>query len=166
MDSELGVSNALTLYHGNIHSNQFQKEIYQKMDFKEYQLFLKVEAGADTATIKPGMMPWGELKRRIKTDPLPRHRTEFKTELWRRIQLALAPILFVFLGVGLGTYRTRAIRAGATLLTFAIIFPYWALLGFFTKVGYSGAIHPAIAMAIPNFVLAIIGYRAFKSAKW
>lgn len=164
--SDLGVSTALKLYHGNIHSNQIQKNVYQKMDFKEYQLFLKVEAGADTATIKPGMLPWGELKRKMRTDPVPRHRTEFKTEMWRRFALALAPLLFVWVGIGLGTVRTRAIRSGATILTLVIIFPYWALMGLCTKLGYSGALYPAIAMMIPNLMLAIVGYKAFKSARW
>jgi LPS export ABC transporter permease LptF len=164
--ADLGTSVALKLYDGSIHSNNVTKNTYQKMDFKEYQLFLRVEAGADTATIKPRMIPYRELLERIRTEKEAKYRREFIGDLWRRVANAMAPIFFVFIGVGFGTVRTRAVRSGAALITIAVIVPYWLLQTLSTKLVYSGILPPMIGMMLPNFLLGIIAWRGYRTATW
>ena len=165
-ESDLGSSAALKLYNGSIHSNNIATNTYQKIEFDEYQLFLKVEAGADTATVKPRMIPYHELLDKIEVEKDDKYKREYLAEFWRRIAVAMAPILFLFIGVGFGTVRTRAVRSGAALITIAVIVPYWMLQAVATKGIHSGWLPPMIGMMIPNILLGIIGWRAYKTATW
>ena len=44
-DSELGAAAVLRLYNGSIHRNDIAADLYQKIDFGEYNLYLKVDEG-------------------------------------------------------------------------------------------------------------------------
>ena len=46
---------------------------------------------------------------------------------WRRYAVAISPLIFVFLGMGYGTVRTRAVRAGAALIALLVILIYWSV---------------------------------------
>ena len=165
-ESELGSTVALKLYNGNIHSNNIQSATYQKIDFEDYQLYLKVEAGEDTSTTKPKMIPYHTLLKLMKTDTDKQRLLEYNADLWRRFALAVAPFLFVLIGVGFGTVRTRAVRAGAMIITILVVFPYYMLQAFCTKAVYGGQLPPEFGMSIPNIVLLLVGWRAFRTATW
>jgi lipopolysaccharide export system permease protein len=166
LDSDLGASAALKLYDGNIHSNDITQGAYQKIDFREYQLFLRVEAGADTATGKPTNQPYHVLRKMARAEPNVVIARGYRTEIMRRWMTALAPILFVLIGIGYGTVRTRAVRANAGLVAICVILPYYVLGTACENWGYRGFLPPAFAMAIPNLVLLIVGLRAFRRATW
>lgn len=165
-ESSLGSSAALKLYSGNIHSIDIEENTYKKVNFREYNLFLKVEAGSDDTSIKPKAKPFHTLRKIIKTEPNPKMVLEYEAEIWRRHAMALAPLFFVFLGIGFGTARTRAVRSGATLITLATIVPYWMLQAGCIRIVHMGLVPAALGLMIPNLILGIIGYRAFKSSSW
>jgi lipopolysaccharide export system permease protein len=166
IDSDLGASAALKLYNGNIHSNDIAGGAYQKIDFREYQLYLKVEAGADTATGKPTAQPYHVLKRIARNEPDQQIRRGYRTEIFRRWMTAIAPLLFVLIGIGYGTVRTRAVRANAGLVTLGVIIPYYVLQTACESWGYKGYLPPAFAMAIPNLILFFIGLRSYRRSTW
>ncbi len=165
-ESDLGSTVALRLYNGNIHSNEITSATYQKVDFEQYQLFLKVEAGEDTATIKPNYIPYHDLRGMAQVEVDARRKREYLAEIWRRYAVAFAPFLFVLIGVGYGTVRTRSARAGAMIITILVVFPYWFLQAACTKVVYNGYLPAPIGMMIPNLILLIVGIRAYRSATW
>lgn len=165
--SDLGATAALKLYNGNIHRNDIGENTYQKIDFEEYQLFLKVEEGADNATIKPRMVPYGELKQRIGSMPEGTgDRHELVAELWRRYTTAFSPLIFVFLGIGFGTVRTRAVRAGATLIALVVIVLYWSIQAAATVLAHKGVLPPIFAMQLPNCAIAALAVWGFRTATW
>jgi lipopolysaccharide export system permease protein len=164
---DFGAAVMLKLYQGNIHRNDIPANTYQKIDFGEYRLYLKIDEGADTATIKPRMIPYEELVRRIKNTPKrSQEHIEFVTELWRRFSVALTPLIFVYLGIGFGTVRTRAVRAGAALIALTVILIYWAALATATVASHKGFLPPTLAMQIPNVFMLAIGIKGFRTAAW
>lgn len=165
-DNDLGTSAALKLYSGNIHSIDIVENTYKKVNFREYSLFLKVEAGDDTASVKPKYHPFHRLRKILRDEKNPKMVLEFEAEIWRRHAMALAPLLFVFIGVGFGTARTRAVRAGATLITIAVIVPYWMVQAGCIRLVHMGVIPAMVGLMIPNLLLGLVGYRSFKSASW
>ena len=165
--TQIGTSLQLQLFRGSIHSNDAETATYQKIDFEKYGLFLKIDEGADNATIKPRMIPHDELQALInKHEPGHAYRRELEAELWRRYSVALTPILFVFLGIGFGTVRTRAVRASAALIALGVIMLYYAIQATATVAIQKSGLPPALGMQLPNIILAVLGWKSFKSAAW
>jgi len=164
--SKLATSLILRLFSGNIHRNDIEEKKYQRIDFESYDLFLEVAEGQDNKTEKPKMVPFDELLDRMKTDKDPNRRREFTTEFWRRISVGMSPFIFVFLGIGFGTFRTRSVRAGAILIAFAVILSYWLMQLIATNLAHNGTLPPALTMHLPNLITFLIGLYVFKRATW
>ncbi len=165
--NELGATAMLKLSRGNIHRNDLVEKIYQKMDFGEYRLYLNVLEGADTSTIKPKMLPYRELLINIELqDAQSPFKRELKAEYWRRFAVALSPFIFVFLGVGIGTVRTRTVRSGAALVTLLVVSFYWSAQAFGFIAAQKNWMPPFLAMQLPNLITLAISSRFFKSATW
>ena len=163
----LGAAAMLKLYNGNIHRSDEIANTYQKIDFNEYRLYLKIDEGEDNSSVKPRMIPYNDLSDEMKKPETSSGRLrELKTEYWRRYAVAFTPLLFVFLGIGYGTARTRAVRAGAALVAFVILVMYWAVQAAATIAVEKGYMPPFLAMQLPNFVILIIAARSFRSATW
>lgn len=168
--TELGSSVLLKLYNGNIHQLTPGSENYQKIDFGRYQLFLEVDEGQGKAGFKPGMYTYSDLLSAIDQESAhPKRKKrylELKAELWRRFGIAFSPLVFVFLGVGFGTIRTRAVRTGAFLVAFVVVLAFWVLQGFGTVLTQKGYLPAPIAMNLPNLLLLPIGIYSFRSSSW
>ena len=142
-------------------------ESYQKINFDKYSLFLEVDEGKDTSAIKPKYFPYKSLLDEIKKHPKTSYTSrEFRAELWRRYTIACSPLIFVFLGIGFGTVRTRSARAGAALVALVVLLIYWALFTFAITLAQNGKIQPEIAMHIPNFIMLIVAVYGFKKSAW
>jgi lipopolysaccharide export LptBFGC system permease protein LptF len=155
----------LKLYNGNIHSNSNSVGQYQKINFSEYKLYLKIDEGADNATIKPRMIPYHDLQGEIDRSA-GQHRRELKSEFWRRYAVAFTPFVFVFLGIGYGTVRTRAVRSGAALVALLVIVIYWGVQAGSTILAQKGILPPALAMQLSNIVMILISIPGFRTATW
>ncbi len=166
VESDLGASIALRLYDGNIHSNDIREGTYQKMNFREYQVYLRVDAGTNTAIGKPTNQPYSTLKRLQKSETDARRRREFRTEIYKRWMTALAPLLFVLIGIGYGTVRGRAVRSGAAMTAIMVIIPFYILQTACENWAYTGKLPPFLAMLIPNLMLLIIGVRGYRKTTW
>lgn len=166
MESDLGSSIALRLYDGDIHSNDINRGVYQKTNFREYQVYLRVDAGANTAIGKVTNHPYHILHEIGKTETDARKKREIKTEIYKRLMTAVAPFLFVLIGIGYGSVRGRAVRSGAALTTLVVIVPFFVLQTVCENWGYAGKIPPLIAMLIPNLLLLIIGVHGYRKTTW
>ncbi len=165
--TELGAAAMLKLHDGSIHHNNPAESNYQKIDFGDYNLYLKVEEGAGNSTMKPRLYTQSELKHRITQIPFESGESlELRGEYWRRYAVALSPFFFVFLGIGFGTVRTRAVRAGAVLISFVVLLVYWGAQTMSAVLMQRGIVPPYVAMELPNLIIAVIGGIAFKRAAW
>lgn len=165
--TELGAAAVLKLYDGSIHRSEIADKSYQKIEFGEYRLYLKIDEGSPNGSWKPNMIPQNELIKVIKrTDLKTIEGREMRGEFWRRYSVAFSPILFVFLGIGFGTIRTRAVRAGAALVAFVTLLLYWTIQTYATLLIFEGRVPPALAMQLPNIAVSIAAIFAFRRAAW
>lgn len=165
--SEIGAAALLKLYDGSIHRNDVAANTYQKIDFGEYKLFLKIQEGADTATMKPERIPYGELLKRIRGSTLASYEgREMRGEFWRRYATAFSPLIFLFLGMGLGTARARTARASAFLITLVTILGYWVVQTIATIGLQKGLLPPYVALQLPNLLAGIAAAVSFRRAMW
>ncbi|MDR3606072.1 MAG: LPS export ABC transporter permease LptF [Oligoflexia bacterium] len=166
-DTELGAAAVLKLYNGSIHRNDSAQGSYQKIDFGEYNLFLQINEGELTSVLKPQMIPYRELVQRIsQLSPRDYIGRELRGELWRRVAIAIAPLLFVFLGMGFGTVRTRAVRAGAALVAFVVLLGYYVLQTAATIGVQRDLLPPWLAMELPNIAVFVLASISFRRAMW
>jgi len=165
--SQLSVAAMMNLKNGNIHKNDLASETYQKMNFKEYNLYLNINEGEDTANHKPKTIDFRSLLHMIKSPEVDEHyKFELRTEFWRRISIALCPFIFVFVGVGYGTVRSRSVRASAMLVTFIVLAFFWGMQATLLPYAYDEKITPWIAMMIPNFIILLGGLYGYKKSSW
>lgn len=165
--SELNTAAVLKLKNGSIHRNDLTENTYQKIDFEEYRLFLKVAEGTADTVIKPQMIPLPELRDKIvSSDPTTYLGREFRGELYRRFAVAVTPLIFVFLGMGMATVRTRAVRAGAVLTALVTLFIYWGTQTAATIAMQKGQIPPLFAMTLPDLLIGSAAAFAFWRCLW
>lgn len=165
--SEFGSAIMLHLFNGSTHHQDISTRTYEKMDFETYNLYLKIDGGADTALLKPHMIPHNHLLQLIKEHGLEKYEgREFRGEYWRRVATALTPLIFVLLGIGFGTVRYRTAKTGAVLTGFVILIIYWALQTAGTSALQRGTLHPFWAMQLPNVIMLIGGIWGFRRAAW
>lgn len=165
--TELGMAAILKLYGGSIHHNDLAANSYQKIDFGEYNLYLKVDEGSGDTSMKPHMYTHQELLKWIDHSKVGDWEWfESRGEFWRRFAVALSFVLFVFLGIGFGTVRTRAVRAGAALTALIVLILYWSAQTVAGMLMQKGYLPPWLAMQVPNILIGGMGIESFRRASW
>lgn len=163
----LGSAAVLNLFDGSIHHPSSTENSYEKLNFGDYKQFLKIEEGGDSFVNKPEFLSLHDLLGKIHgSKPATYEGEEWRGELWRRITIAVSPFLFVFLGIGFGTVRTRAVRAGAALVAMITLVLYYGLLIAATVSFQRGLLPAWISMQIPNLGLLFGAIYGFKKASW
>ena len=157
----------LQLQDGSLHQASQLSSDYQKMDFSTYQVFFDIPDKTGKFSFKPRMYGMVDLLQQIRdTGSTPERTRELKTEFWRRFAVALTPILFVFLGIGFGTSRTRGARAGVMLVAFVTMAVYWQVQVSSIWIGEKGQLPAWLAVQIPNLLVAVAGAFTFRRASW
>jgi lipopolysaccharide export system permease protein len=166
-ESQLGTAAMLKLYSGSIHTNYAETGTYQKISFGTYRLFLKIdEETLGGGSLRPRMFSIETLLAQINGAPSSYTISDLKTEFWRRITMSFCPVIFAFLGIGFGSFRTRSIRAGASMVTLGVILIYWVSLTWASQLGIRNQLPPVIAMQIPNIIVSIMAFYAYRLARW
>ena len=83
--------------------------------------------------------------------------SKLETELYQRITVPMASLIFALVGVPLGLQPTRNSSSAGFAMSVIIIFLYYALMTMANAIGRSGAIAPMLAVWIPNIVGLIAG---------
>ncbi|MBU6154676.1 MAG: LPS export ABC transporter permease LptF [Bdellovibrionales bacterium] len=157
----------LQLQDGSLHQANQASPDYQKMDFSTYQVFFDIPDKTGKFSFKPRMYGMTELMQQIRDSGSSVDRLrELKTEFWRRIAVAITPILFVLLGIGFGTVRTRGARAGVMLVAFVTMGLYWQIQVSSIWIGERGQLPAWLAVQIPNLLVAAVGMFTFRRASW
>ena len=116
---------------------------------------------------KPEELTMKELKAQIaimKTQYV--NTSKLETELYQRITVPMASLIFALIGVPLGLQPTRNSSSMGFAMSVIIIFFYYAIMTLANALGRGGVIPPAFAVWIPNiiglFAGAILIHRASK----
>lgn len=102
---------------------------------------------------KPNELTMRELQAQIqimKTQYVSTNKLE--TELYQRITVPMASLVFALIGVPLGLQPTRNSSSMGFALSVIIIFIYYAVMTLANALGNSGAITPMYAVWIPNII--------------
>ena len=89
---------------------------------------------------------------------------KLETELYQRITVPMASLLFALIGVPLGLQPTRNSSSAGFAMSVIIIFFYYALMTMANAIGRSGALSPMLAVWIPNIVGLIAGLFLIRKA--
>ena len=82
---------------------------------------------------------------------------KLETELYQRITVPMASLIFALIGVPLGLQPTRTPSSMGFALSVVIIFLYYAVMTLANAIARSGAIPPIYAVWIPNVIGLIAG---------
>ncbi len=164
---DLGLSIILKLSNGAMHHSNREQHSYEKIDFDTYQLSLKITEGSDQAASSPQMIPQENLLKTIIQSPEGSlTQRELLGEYWRRNALALSPFIFVFLGMGLGTFRQRSVRVSGLIIGLLVAVLYWSLQVWGASAITNGTLNPFLGMQTANFILLTIGLSSFRISSW
>ena len=89
---------------------------------------------------------------------------KLETELYQRITVPMASLIFALVGVPLGLQPTRNSSSAGFAMSVIIIFFYYALMTMANAIGRSGALSPMLAVWIPNVVGLIAGLFLIRKA--
>ena len=163
----LAMTAVLSLADGNIHHNDIETETYQRINFKEYNLYLNIPEPDNDAGNRPRILGYRVILDKLKNPSTDAHeRIDLETELWRRYSYALSPIFFVLLGIGFGTVRTRSVKAGAGGVALLVLLAYWGLQIVGANLAFKGYFPAVFAMQMPNFAVLLLGGWAFRRSSW
>ncbi len=90
--------------------------------------------------------------------------SKLETELYQRITVPMASLIFALVGVPLGLQPTRNSSSAGFAMSVIIIFVYYALMTMANAIGRSGALSPMLAVWIPTIVGLIAGLFLIRKA--
>lgn len=157
----------LTLSEGKIYKIDPLAQSSSTIGFRDYSLYLRVNEGEVGDPNRPRM--WSTRMLLDRMNRVARNGgeyAEYATEFWKRMWSSLSAIVFAFLGVGLGVVRTRAVQSRGILLTLGAVFLYWQTLVWGSGQAQNGSYAPALALALPNMVLAVPAAISFWRSSW
>jgi len=165
--STFGKEVVMQLHSGNLHKQDVDQGFYERGDFDLYSLHLKIDEFKNVDNNRPRMRSYRDLIHHMKyDDPKSQHFRDVYTELLKRITTSFSPIFFVFLGIGFGVVRTRAVQSRGMIITFLTMLVYWETLMFSIWASTQDKLHPLIGMSLPSLVIGIAGYIAFRRSRW
>lgn len=82
---------------------------------------------------------------------------KLETELYQRITIPMASLIFTIVGIPLGLQPNRNSSSRGFAVSIIIIFIYYSFMTMSGAIAQSGSINPAYAVWIPNFVGLIVG---------
>ena len=133
-----------------------------------YEQVLPINAGPGRIVReqkKPEELTMKELRQQIEL-----MRTQFvdtkklETELYQRITIPMASLVFAIIGVPLGIQPTRSSSSRGIGLSLLIFFCYYVLMTLAGALGQSGALNPAYAVWLPNVAGLLIGAYLMREA--
>ena len=158
----------MKLFDGNIieYSSDFN---IRKIKFKQYEFPIMDGRVIEASTGKLSTISSKILYQRIqKYKGSKRNKTlvRLKIEYWERINNALLPILFMFLGFSLGIKQGRGRGTNATLVALLTVIAYYTI--YFTGVSMAKkfVIPAELAVFLPIIMLSLVGGFFFRRLNW
>lgn len=149
----------LRLKNGSIHRDpRSNKEGYQRIDFRNYDINIDIETILKLPNMKPRMMPYKDLREKLKTlDPKTKDYRRYAVEWHRKFALGASCLVFALFGVALGAQTRRTIRSTAFLVTLGLMLFYWVAYLKMGSIAREGTMPVWFAMWSPNLFIFIVG---------
>lgn len=158
----------LRLFEGSLHSIDSARRSYHRTDFAAYDIALDLDTAlADLSRHEPEPkeIPTSELRRRIAgAQAGDKTSTSAEVELARRFAIPFACLGFAAVALPLGVRPASSARAQSFSMSLVLILAYYLLLTLGESLGERGLLPAVPALWIPNFVLAALAYRLYRSA--
>jgi lipopolysaccharide export system permease protein len=155
----------LQLFDGTSVSARGATAQYDVTSFRslELSLELRTATGATGRSDEPATLAWNEITSAL-TGAEEAHAREAVIELHRRLSMAAAPIPLALLGVALGFSVASASRARAIAISILSVLAFQGLLTLSVALARSGKLPPAVALWMPDLLLALVAYGALARA--
>jgi lipopolysaccharide export system permease protein len=152
----------LKLFRGTIHElDKENPDQYQELKFEAHDLDLKIaqDFNPGKVSVSAREMSMKELrgrieeykKRRIKVNSL-------LVELYKKVSIPSACLVFALIGVPLGTFTRRGGRGIGFIMSLVLVFfIYYPLLAVGEMMGKKDILPPLFSVWLPNIVLGAIG---------
>lgn len=150
----------LRLENGGIYSTGDKDEGYQDTRFTTYDITLDLNAAL--SQLRDRERDVSELTLRELRDTIAEKiasgdpANAERVEIQRKLAIPFACLVFAAIGVPLGIQPTRAVHSRGFSLSLGLIFLYYLLLTFGQNLGDRGSLPPAVAVWLPNVVLAVV----------
>jgi lipopolysaccharide export system permease protein len=159
----------MKLHDGKIYQKDRSDDSTQVVDFHDYSLYLKNRETVGGEVLQTRMLTSNQLLSEQRRSSVgSRDYKDYSTEIWKRITTSISPFIFCFLGIGLGTLRTRTKmlhdQSRGILVTFLAMTFYWSLLVYITHQCTEGNWPAPFAIHLPNLAVAVIAYFSFRHA--
>ncbi len=158
--------NEWTMHNGMIYDIAAEGKNEHTMRFDTQKLPIKANPKQIVREQKdPEELTMKELKAQIaimKTQYINTNKLE--AELYQRITVPMASLIFALIGVPLGLQPTRNSSSAGFAMSVIIIFFYYALMTMGNALARSGAVAPMLAVWIPNIVGLIAGFFLIRRA--
>jgi lipopolysaccharide export system permease protein len=160
----------LRLFDGALHRGDEQSGVYEMTEFKQYDIFLRIETAKVIGVEQPRTMDIHALSQQIDEIRAMEHprREDLSTlkdnvvEFWKRIVLSVSCLIFAVLGVAFGVVKTRAVRSNSFLICLLVLLGYWVIYSFGYDLSDRGQIPAWIGMWFANAVLTVIALVALR----
>ena len=154
----------LSLHDGSIHMSG-AGGLYRLVQFGEYSMTIGEKAGNSVTSRNETDMWLSELQGRIG-DPGTEVKNRLKTmaEFHSRFTFPFASLVFAILAVPLGIQNRREGKSGGFTVSIGIILTYYILMSLVRTLAEKGAVHPALALWIPNLIFFCLGWFLLRMA--
>lgn len=123
-----------------------------------------IDAKEELSKVSENELNFRQLSNYIKNTQFEKERTknEYRVKLHEKLALPFTTIVLALLGIPLAITPPRVRYNRGFLLSICILFGFYLIRGFAISMGESGTIHPMLAAWLPNIILGIIGYIAYR----
>lgn len=154
-------STVLRLIDGSIHRTS--NEIYTKINFKSYDIFLSNPVNNQVVEKSPQSLKLSELNEMLGSTPAGEKKTKLQSEFHKRWSVTFACLAFSLLGVGLGiANHRRTQRVSGFVLSVGLIVVYWIMHIGMESVARSGIIPAFIALWVPSLFFFTAAFYTLK----
>jgi lipopolysaccharide export system permease protein len=160
----------LRLFDGSIYERERNRPGFSQTRFNIYDFKLDLDdliGPVSRAEAGPKEMSLRHLLRIIREKREQGVKTvSERMELHQRISFGFVPLVFCLLGVSLTLLprSSRANRSWGFMLCFFWLLTYYALLSLGKALGDKGALHPVVALWLPNIVVGVVSVHIFRKA--
>ena len=168
----------LRLFSGSLHKGTPEKDLYEKIDFDAYDIFLRIETAKVVGVEIPKTMDMGVLRARVlEVLELQKRRgvsfeglepnekldyINYNAEYWKRIALAASCLIFAVMGVAFGVIRTRSVRSNSFIICLGVLLVYWAVYSYGWSLASEGRVSAFVGTFAANFLMLAIALKTLR----
>jgi lipopolysaccharide export system permease protein len=162
------VEDTWKLKFGTVYNYNEEGKITYEMSFQDMEIIVKDELQDFFKNQRtPQEMSSSELKQQIQIlSDAGVDTKNFEVDYHVKFSYPLVGVIFVLIGVPLGTQMKRSTKASGIIISIGLVFFYYVIYSLCRSLGRGGMIDPFISAWIPNLLFLMLGiFLVFKAEK-